>query len=229
MAELDPATIADTPLFQGLSTDVLRDILHDARSYQVPRGEAVFAQGDEPDSFFLLLNGHLQVVKITPAGQQVVVRYVAAGEIFGVAVALGMRTYPASVVATVDSVVIRWPSSAWGGMIQRCPPLAANMLQWAGSHITEAHTRVVEMSTEQVEKRVAHAILRLLKQSGKPTKEGVEIAFPISRQDVAEMTGTTLHTVSRTLSAWERDGIVESGRQRIVVRDAKRLAALAEE
>ena len=85
------------------------------------------------------------------------------------------------------------------------------------------------MSTQQVERRVAHALLRLAKQAGRKVEHGIEIDFPISRQDIAEMTGTTLHTVSRTLSAWEQQGLIESGRQRIVLRDPHRLFELAEE
>ena len=86
----------------------------------------------------------------------------------------------------------------------------------------------MEISNEQVEQRVAHALLRLAKQAGRKTEAGVEIDFPISRQDVAEMTGTTLPTVSRILSAWEQQGLVEGGGQRIVVRDPHALFSLAE-
>ena len=106
--------------------------------------------------------------------------------------------------------------------------LAANALQTVGSRLQEAHTRVVEMSTEQVERRVAHALLRLAKQAGRKVEKGVRIDFPISRQDVAEMTGTTLHTVSRILSAWEAQGWVEGGRQKIVIREAHKFFVLAE-
>ena len=85
------------------------------------------------------------------------------------------------------------------------------------------------MSTQQVEQRVAHALLRLAKQSGRKVEHGVEIDFPISRQDIAQMTGTTLHTVSRILSGWEQRGLIESGRQRIVLREPHKLFVLAEE
>jgi CRP-like cAMP-binding protein len=84
------------------------------------------------------------------------------------------------------------------------------------------------MSTQQVEQRVAHALLRLAKQSGKKLDRGIEIDFPISRQDIAQMTGTTLHTVSRILSGWEQRGLVESGRQRIILRDPHGIVVLAE-
>ncbi len=82
---------------------------------------------------------------------------------------------------------------------------------------------------QQVEQRIAHALLRLVKQSGRKVEHGIEIDFPISRQDIAQMTGTTLHTVSRTLSAWETKGLVESSRQKIIVREPHQLFVLAED
>jgi CRP-like cAMP-binding protein len=84
------------------------------------------------------------------------------------------------------------------------------------------------MSTEEVERRVAHTVLRLSKDAGKSEGGGVRIDFPITRQDIAEMTGTTLHTVSRILSSWESKGLVEGGRQKLLVRDVKGLQALAD-
>jgi CRP-like cAMP-binding protein len=189
----------------------------------------VFEEGADAHSFFVLLHGHVRASKTTPAGQQVVVRYVAPGEVFGVAMAIGLTKYPATATAVDDSVVLAWPSAAWPRLVAQHPALATNALQTVGSRLQETHTRVVEMSTQQVERRIAHALLRLAKQAGRKVDDGIEIDFPISRQDIAEMTGTTLHTVSRTLSAWEQQGLIESGRQRIVLRDPHRLFGLAEE
>ena len=84
------------------------------------------------------------------------------------------------------------------------------------------------MSTEQAGQRVAHAVLRLARQSGRKSASGIEIDFPITRQDLAEMTGTTLHTVSRLISAWEGEGILVGGRQKIIVTDPHRLMLVAE-
>ncbi len=126
-------------------------------------------------------------------------------------------------------MALAWPSAAWPRLVAKFPGLATNTLQTVGSRLQESHTRVVEMSTQQVEQRIAHALLRLAKQSGRKLERGVEIDFPISRQDIAQMTGTTLHTVSRTLSGWESRGLIESGRQRIVLREPHQLFVLAEE
>ncbi|MBI5131565.1 MAG: Crp/Fnr family transcriptional regulator [Rhodopseudomonas palustris] len=229
MAKIDSSLIADLPLFAGLSTADLDAILSEARSVRVAKNTAVFEQGEEAHSFFVLLYGHVRASKTTPAGEQIVVRYVATGETFGVAKAIGLQHYPATAVAVDDSIILAWPSGIWPRLVERFPALAANTLQTVGARLQETHTRVVEMSTEQVEKRIAHALLRLVNQSGRKVDHGVEIDFPISRQDIAQMTGTTLHTVSRTLSAWESRGLVESSRQKIIVREPHKLFMLAEE
>src|SRR5262245_11772523 len=228
MAPVDRSLIANLPLFSGFGAEQLDDILRDARSVRYPKNTPVFQQGDAADSFFVLLHGHLRVTKITPDGQQVVVRYVVPGELFGVAMAMGWKAFPATCAAVEDSIVLVWPASAWPELAAKHPALARNTMQTVGGRLQEAHTRIVEMSTEQVERRIAHALLRLAKQAGRRIDQGVQIDFPISRQDVAEMTGTTLHTVSRTLSAWEQQGLIESGRQRIVILNPHKLFGLAE-
>ncbi|WP_029005887.1 Crp/Fnr family transcriptional regulator [Azorhizobium doebereinerae] len=228
MAAIDRSLVAELPLFQGLGPGDLDDILSIARSVRYPKGSNVFTQDQVAEWFFVLLHGHLRVVKLTPAGRQVVVRHVVASEMFGVAMAIGRSTYPATATAIVDSIALVWPSAAWSGLVAKFPSLALSTLATVGARLQDAHTRVVEMSTEEVERRVAHALLRLAQQAGRKTESGIQIDFPISRQDVAEMTGTTLHTVSRILSAWEDQGLVEGGRQKIVIRDPHRLFLLAE-
>lgn len=229
MASIDPSLVAGVPLFAGMSPQQREALLREAQAVRYPKGAAVFQQDGDAHSFFVLLHGRLRVFKLTPDGQQVVVRFVAPGEIFGVAMAIGRDTYPGTAVAVVDSVALQWPSSSWQRLVATHPSLATNTLQTVGGRVQELHTRVVEMSTEQVERRVAHALLRLAQQAGRKVESGVRIDFPISRQDIAEMTGTTLHTVSRIISAWEERGLVESGRQRITVREPHKLLLIADD
>jgi CRP/FNR family transcriptional regulator, nitrogen oxide reductase regulator len=226
---LDRWLIADVPLFQGLDDAALDDILRNARSTRYAKDAAIFEEEEEAHSFFLLLHGHVRVAKTTPDGSQVIVRYINEGELMGIAAAIGRTTYPATAVAAVDSVAIAWPTSAWSGLASRYPSFAGNAYANIGTRLQETQQRVVEMSTEQVEQRVAHALLRLVQQAGRKTEEGIEIDFPITRQDIAEMTGTTLHTVSRILSGWEGEGVVASGRQKVTVTDPHALMLIAEQ
>jgi CRP-like cAMP-binding protein len=229
MAKVDTSLVAHLPLFAGFKPEELEEILREARSARFPKNTAVFEQGEDAHSFFLLLHGHVRAAKTTPTGEQIVVRYVAPGETFGLAMAIGLTQYPATATAVDDSVVLAWPTGTWPRLVEKFPALATNTLQTVGARLQETHTRVLEMSTQQVEQRVAHALLRLAKQSGKKVDHGIEIDFPISRQDIAQMTGTTLHTVSRILSGWEQLGLIESGRQRIVLREPHKIVVLAEQ
>jgi CRP-like cAMP-binding protein len=229
MAKVDTSLVAHLPLFAGFTNEELEEILREARSSRHAKNTAIFAQGEDAHSFFLLLHGHVRASKTTPTGEQIVVRYVAPGETFGLAMAMGLAQYPATATAVDDSIVLAWPTGTWPRLVQKFPALTTNTLQTIGSRLQESHTRMLEMSTQQVEQRVAHALLRLAKQSGRKLDHGVEIDFPISRQDIAQMTGTTLHTVSRILSGWESQGLVESGRQRIVLREPHKIFVLAEQ
>lgn len=228
MLPMDRARLSAMPLFGGVEPSALDEILASARSARYAPGATVFAQEEDAHSFFVLVDGRLRVTTITPDGRQVVVRFVSPGDLFGIAPAIGRTSYPATAVAIVESRAAAWPTTSWPRLIALHPALAANALQVVGGRLQDAHTRVVELATETVEQRVAHALLRLAERAGRAAAEGVEIDFPLSRQDVAEMTGTTLHTVSRILSAWEKEGLVAGGRMRIALRDRAALARIAE-
>jgi CRP-like cAMP-binding protein len=226
--KLDRSLIRNLSIFQSMSEDDLDGVLAQASARQFSVGQAVFEQGEAAAEFFALLHGRLKVVQTTPDGQQVVVRHVNPGEIFGIARAMRQPNYPATAVAVVDSLTLVWPSGHWEAFIARSPVLALNALQTVGQRLQDAHARIRELSTEEVERRIAHALLRLVQQAGRRTEAGILIDFPVTRQDLAEMTGTTLHTVSRVMTAWEAKGIVASARKKVVVRDAHRLHVIAE-
>ena len=224
----DRSLISSLPFFDGFASELLDEVLAEARSQRTPKGAHVFTQGAEATSYFLLLHGRVRAYKVTAAGEQIVMRFVAPGELFGVAPAIGAKVYPANAVAAVESVVLVWPSANWSSLAARHPRLAGGMMRTLGERLEEAQTRIAEMSTQAVERRVANALLRLAAQGGRKEAEGVAFDFPISRQDIAEMTGTTLFTVSRVFTAWEAGGLIATGRQKIMIRDPHRLAILAD-
>jgi CRP-like cAMP-binding protein len=224
---IDRSLLDTVPMFHGLEEAALDEVLRVAERRPIRRGETVFRQGDPARAFYVLVDGRLKVAQTTPEGQQVVVRFIGPREMFGCVAVSGGEAYPGTATATADSFAIGWPQTTTQALMRRHPQIAINALGTVGNRLQEAHARVRELSTEHVEQRIAHALLRLAEQAGKPVAEGVEIEFPLSRQDVAEMTGTTLHTVSRTLSQWEHAGIVAGGRQRVTIRDPRALSDIA--
>ena len=220
--------IKNLDLFRAVPDEDLDSVLAIAQPLRLIAGDSVFQQGQPAENFFILLHGHLKVMQTTSEGEQVMVRYVIPGEVFGIAKAMQRPAYPASCVAVEESIVLAWPSAQWDRFMVGNPQFAVNALQAVGQRLQDAQTRIQELSTEEVEQRVARCILRLIDSSGEETAEGVSISFPITRQEIAEMTGTTLHTVSRLLSAWKDQGLVNTGRKRVTVRKVNDLIRLAE-
>jgi CRP-like cAMP-binding protein len=109
------------------------------------------------------------------------------------------------------------------------PTVAINAVRFIAERLHDLQRRYRQLMTERVERRVARALLRLVRDAGRRLATGVEIDFPVSRQDIAEMTGTTLYTVSRLMSSWEERGILGGGRQRIVLLKPHALVAIAED
>ena len=226
---LDQVAIRRFDPFSTMSDAELAETVDPAHKHTISHGQPVFRQGDVAQHFYFLLCGRLKVVQLTKSGQQIVVRIVHPGEFFGVAKALKRTDYPGTALAVVDSVALAWNSALWDDMTARHPNLTMNALHTVASHLQEMHARVCELSTENVERRIAHAIARLVERAGRETQDGILIDFPITRQDIAEMTGTTLSTVSRMLSAWTDRGLIKSRRLRITVCDPDKLTRLARE
>jgi CRP-like cAMP-binding protein len=226
---LNRSLVANIKHFRGISDEVLDMILSKAQLKRFRKFAKIFHQGQKASEFYVLLSGKLRVTQVSPTGEQMLLRFVTEGEIFGVAKAIGRSDYPGTVDAVVDSVVLAWPSEYWNELVSQAPQFALNTLQTVGQRLQEAHARLREVATEEVEVRVAQALLRLVEQSGRKTPEGIAIDFPISRRDIAELTGTTMYSVSRVLSSWQALGFVESGRQRVVVKNAAALEKLVEQ
>lgn len=216
------------PVFSGMEEGAFDRLLEQSTHRHIAQGSTVFQQGEEAKLFYILVQGRLKVTQVTADGQQIIVRVVNPGDLFGFALALGRHDYPGTPLALVDSSVLAWPMELMTGFMARNPTLAVKTMQMIGSRLDAAHSRIREISTQEVEQRVAHAIIRLARDAGVKEETGIRIDFPVSRQDIAELTGTTLHTVSRIISQWQGKGWVEGGRKSLIVRDLKRLRHIAQ-
>ena len=217
------------PLFEGLSLDTLAQIVSLSYPKQANAGDFFFNEGDQADEFFVLTAGRVKLTQLTPDGQQIVLRLIGPGDAFGGVGAFGDPTYPISAEAVETASALAWNSATMRQLLETQNQMALNALRFVANRYHDLQRRYRQAMTERVERRVARALLRLVHEAGRRVDKGVEIDFPISRQDIAEMTGTTLFTVSRLLSAWEERGIVKSGRQQIVLTKPHALVAIAED
>ena len=228
MNKLDESLLTGMPPFSKLDRRQIREILDRAIPHRFQTGETVFHEGDPAERFYLALDGIIRVTSMTAEGEHVILLHIPSGQLFGIAKALGRSHYPATAIAADETIALSWPTLLWSDFCDRYPGFATESYAAIGDRLGLMRAEVKELATQQVEQRVANVLLRLINQAGRKVADGIEVSFPITRQDLSEMTGTTLHTVSRLLSAWERAGIVESRRKHVLVRDPHRLVLLSE-
>jgi CRP/FNR family transcriptional regulator, nitrogen oxide reductase regulator len=217
------------PLFAALGTDALSEVTAAARVRDAPAGATFFREGDAAESFFVIDDGTVKLTQIAPEGQQVVLRLIGSGEAFGGVAAFGGNTYPVTAEAVTSVSVLEWRGAVMAGLMERHPQLAINALRFVAARLHELQIRYRQLATEKVERRIARALVRLVEQAGRRVEKGVLIDLPLTRDDLAQMTGTTLYTVSRIVSRWESEGILDAGRQRIVVKNPHGLMSVADD
>jgi CRP-like cAMP-binding protein len=225
----DPSVLRGSELFAGLSDEALAEVLARGQTRRLAKGVHAFVQGDPGATCHTLLHGRVKLAQTRPDGAHSFLRYVSPGETYGTVAALTGLPFPWDATAVVDSVEAVWTAEVMRELMKRFPEIAIRCAAAAGGWIIELQTRLNEISVERVEQRIARAVARLARQAGRRTAAGVEIDFPITRQELAEMTGSTLHTVSRTLAAWDARGVTESSRRHLVVRQPHALIAMAED
>lgn len=226
---IDPLQLRQVSVFHNATDDDLKAFAKHAIQRSIEDGEFFFFQGDPADYLYILISGRAKLMQTNPAGQQVNLRTINEWQMFG---ALGAvrenATYPATAQALEQSTALAIRSDFMHEMMKTRPHLSFNLMKLMTDYIQEMQERYRELATEKVERRIARALLRLTAQMGVKTRDGgIELTF--TRQDLAEMSGTTLYTVSRVLSEWERQELVEAGRERVLIRKPHGLVQIAEE
>jgi len=207
--------------------------LHTIASLGVPRmveeGSFFFMQGDEAEFLYILTSGRAKLCTISIDGQQVNLRTLVPNQLFGAVGAVrSSAVYPACAQALEDCAAIAIKSMEFRKLLEKRPQLSFGLMELMTGYIQEMQERYRELATERVEQRVARALLRLTAQSGEKAEAG-GITLQFSRADLAEMAGTTLYTVSRLLSRWGKDGILQTGRGKVTVIEPHGLVRIADD
>lgn len=214
-------------LFEGFSAEEREQILSLGTPHVFARGEILFREGEPATTLYFPETGRVKLTQITAEGEEVIMRYMAPGEIFAAVALFPGGTYPVTAEATERSRVRTWTGEALRTLVRAHPRFEANLLRIVSAHTQEALSRVRELATESVSQRLARTLLRLGTQIGHPEPDGAVLVDHITQQELAQISGTTLFTVSRTLTEWQEQGIVETGRQRYRIVDPGRLKGVA--
>ncbi len=215
-------------LFQGLPPEVAQTASAAARVRRWQRGQRIFEQGEDGVRAHILLSGSVRISQGGGDGSLAIMRFIQPGELFGAVALFTDGQYPADAESATDCTEASWSESDIVALICKHPTVATNMIRIVGRRLQETQERIRELSTQRAEQRVAGAVLRLARQAGHAVLDGTAIEFPLRRKDVAEISGTTLHTASRILTAWEKAGWLTSHSQKLTVRKPRELVRISE-
>jgi CRP-like cAMP-binding protein len=211
-------------LFSGILPEDYTRIAATARVKEFVRGEVLYLEGDTVQQVLLLTSGLVKINKLGLSGAEVILRLGVPGDVLGALGLFASGNHCTAAQAFRQCRALVWEASAFKTLVERFPVLHQNMARILGGHLLELEERFREVATERVGPRVARQVLRLMEQIGQPVNGAVEIG--LSREELAQMTGTTLFTVSRLLSAWEARGMVRPRREAVTICDAQSLRAI---
>jgi len=217
-----------SPYFRRLSQVDLERLAGIAVSRTYDRGEVVFSEGDEPAYLHTIAEGRVKMVKRMPSGKEMILEIMGPGDPLGAVVAYEDRPYPATAVAMEKVQALLLPRSELFAMLEQHPSVVRGFLSGMARRIVELTQRIPEVAGGRVETRFALLFLKLSDNLGRPEEQGIFIPLPLSRQDLADLTGTTLETSIRVMSRWGKEGTVLTGPEGFRVADREVLERLAD-
>jgi CRP-like cAMP-binding protein len=215
------------PLFEGLSCEIAASVAGSASVRQVGAGTTLFHQGDPSDYLMLMADGVARLTQLSPGGAQTTLGIAGPRAVIGCVAAFQQFPYPATATAIAKSTVLSWETLQFYDLMRQYSVLAENMLHIVSAHAHELGARVVELSSKRAEPRIADALMRLASQAGTEVETGIQLAFPVTRRDLAGMAGVTHFTISRILNQWQSVGLITSGRRRLTILAPAQLVRLA--
>jgi CRP-like cAMP-binding protein len=216
-----------SPIFRRLGPDDRHRIAAVATLRDYDKGVMLFSEGDDPDFLYTVVSGRMKVFKTTPRGSDVILEIFGAGDPVGAVAVYESRPYPASAVAIEPTTCLLVPRHAFFSLLESHPTLVRGLLVGLTHRLVELTNRLAELSGGRVEGRLARFFLKLAQDMGQARDGGTFIPLALSRQELADMIGTTIETSIRIMSRWSKENLVRTDKDGFLVLDRPALEAVA--
>ena len=218
-----------TPIFSRLSPADRQAIAQVARVHAFARGDMIFEQDSPADAIYAIASGRVKIFKMMPNGKDVILEVFGPGDPLGAVAVYMDRPFPASAAAIEDTTCVIIPRAAFYRLLETQPSLVRGLLLGFTTRLVELTNRLAELTSGRIEPRFARLFLKLASQMGRPERGGTFVPLALSRQELADMTGTTIETCIRIMSRWNKDHVVRTEKDGFVVLDRDELERLAAE
>lgn len=214
-------------LFKHLSDAELKELRPYLDTVTFKKKDDIFFEGDEPEWFYIVLTGKVKITKLSQEGKEIILEIISPHDIFGGVAVLKNFPYPANAAAMEDTQVIKIARKNLMRLLDRFPNMMYFIALQLGDRMKSSHDSLKNIALERVEARIAALLLKLSNKVGVETDEGLLIDMRLTKQDVADMVGTTVETSIRTFSKFKKQGLVSDANGKFMIRNKKSLAALA--
>ncbi len=227
MSEPIDDALRQSVLFRRLKPDDRQRLASVATLRAFEKGASLFTEGDESDLMYTILTGRVKVFKTTPRGTDVILELFGPGDPVGAVAVYESRPYPASALALEPTSCLLIPRQAFFSLLEGYPTMVRGLLVGLTHRLVELTNRLTELSGGRIEGRLARFFLKLGTDIGQRRDDGVFIPLVLSRQELADMIGTTIETSIRIMSRWGKDGVVRTDKDGFVIVDRAALDAVA--
>lgn len=227
MARPLPAQLAQVPLFKRVTAEDRERIAAVSVIKAYERGQRVFSEDDPSDFFYIVLTGRVKVFKQAPNGSDLILELFGPGGPLGAVAAYESRPYPASAAAMEASECLLIPRESFFQLLEKHPTLVRGLLGSLSLRLVQLTTRLAELTGGRIEARFSRLFLKLADQLGHPDRGGVFIPLPLSRQELADWTGTTIETSIRIMSRWNKEQVLLTEKDGFVLLDRAALEHIA--
>jgi CRP-like cAMP-binding protein len=222
------AAVRGLPVFRGLSAEDQKRLAALATLRDYERGDFLWHAGDPADALTVIVRGRVKIVRHAEAGD-VILELFGEGEPVGAIAVYNYIPYPASAVCLEPVTLLVLPRRDYFELLDRQPEFARGVIRELTKLVIALTRKVEEMRGQPVDTRIAQLFLTLAERMGKETPEGIEIPLSLSRQEVADLVGTTIESAIRVMSRWGREGVLITGEGRFVIPSRDKLKAVTEQ
>jgi CRP/FNR family transcriptional regulator len=215
------------PLFRRLAVDDRARVAASSRLVQHPRGARIFDEGDPADAFLAIVEGRVKVFKATPAGKELILEIFGPGDPLGAVAVYETVPFPASAIALEDTTCVRIERREFFALLEHHPAIVRGLLSGLTLRLAELTRRLADLTGARVDARFARLFLKFAQQIGREERGAVFVPMPLARQELADLTGTTIETAIRIMSRWQKDGVVHTEKDGFLLVDRATLETVA--
>ncbi|HXW07600.1 MAG TPA: Crp/Fnr family transcriptional regulator [Vicinamibacterales bacterium] len=227
MPQATEELLRTTPVFQKLSAEDRRRVAEVTAVRRYERGDSIFEQGMPSDAFYTVASGRVKIFRMMPSGKDLILEVFGRGDPLGALAAYEGRPFPASAIALEDTTCLVIARPVFFRLLEEHPSLVRGLMAGLTVRLVELTNRLAELSGGRIEPRFARLFLKLAAQMGREERRGTFVPLPLSRQELADLTGTTIETSIRIMSRWSKEQIVLTEKEGFVVVDRSGLESLA--